>query len=139
MTEFLDRNLAKLQERFPGVYNAVEKDLYPLPGQITINGEMSRGGLPNLKFVTGDRSVFIHSNYNPHREAEAMVGQQDAEKADTLIILGFGLGYHLETLIEKYPNKNKVVVEPHSGILKQALESRNLSTLLAASNLEIVM
>ena len=63
--------------------------------------EKSRRGEPTL-FVynqNGDK-VYLHSKYDPLKEAEAFRERFNQHKFDFIIILGAGLGYHLIPLIE---------------------------------------
>lgn len=49
--------------------------------------------------------------------------------AECLIVMGFGAGYHLEALVAGW-TKTIVVIEPHLGVLRAALETRDLRHVL---------
>lgn len=86
-------------------------------------------GLPTLA-----DGVLLHSRTDPAREARAWAGTQAerllAEDAETAVVLGFGLGYHVEALAAAWPGRI-VVVEPDRRLLRTALAARDLRALLA--------
>ena len=63
--------------------------------------EKSKQGAPTLA-VTGDdgRTVYVHSKYDPLKEAQSLADKFNPDKYDALIVLGAGLGYHLIPLRE---------------------------------------
>jgi hypothetical protein len=73
--------------------------------------EKSREGLLILSVINdAGKKIYLHSKYNPLKEAESFKNKFIPEKFDMLVILGAGLGYHLLTLkniIEKY---NKIII-----------------------------
>jgi hypothetical protein len=51
------------------------------------------------------------------------------------IVYGFGLGYHVEEMLHRYPERVVIVVEPDKQMFETALQSRDLSDLLRLPNL----
>jgi len=88
----------------------------------------TKKGIPSLKVG----AITIHSLHDPEREAEEWVRYhlEDIEKASSIVVLGFGLGYHLFAL-SKVTDKDIIVFEPRLDILKTALEHLDLVPLLA--------
>ncbi len=64
------------------------------------------------------------------RWARHTVERLAAVDATRVVIVGFGLGYHLEALAERFAG-GIVVVEPDAAILRTALAARDLAPLLA--------
>jgi spore maturation protein CgeB len=63
------------------------------------------------------------------RWARSTVERLEAVAATRVVIVGLGLGYHVEALAERFAGAI-VVVEPDLGIVRCALASRDLATLL---------
>lgn len=63
--------------------------------------------------------------------------KQDLAGADYFVLLGFGLGYLLEALVEKSPNpaNRYFIIESNLEILRAALEARNLQSMLSLPHL----
>ena len=58
--------------------------------------KFSKTGLP-IPLVNG---THLHSNYNPEREAEGFVTQNDdiISKSSRVLLFGLGFGYHIHQL-----------------------------------------
>jgi len=57
------------------------------------------------------REVRIHSAYDPDREAERAVEGFSIGRASMIAVSGVGLGYHLDCLRRKFPDKPIVAIE----------------------------
>ena len=91
-------------------------------------------GAPTATIERDGESMPLHSRYNPLREARQALKKDDYTEADYFIFLGFGFGYLLDAVIEKYtlPEQHYFIVEADLGILRAALEARDLTSLFAA-------
>lgn len=70
------------------------------------------------------------------RWARQTVERLEAVAATRVVIVGFGLGYHLEALAERFAGAI-VVVEPDVAILHAALSARDLGSLLRRIELAV--
>jgi hypothetical protein len=93
----------------------------------------SASGNPSARYERESSSFSLHSRYDPVREARKILGKQDISGADYIILLGFGLGYLLDAILENNGAKNKryFIVESDLEILKAAFEARDLSNLIS--------
>ena len=74
--------------------------------------------------------LFIHSRYDPQKEADDLAAEYIIPQYCTVIVLGCGLGYHLRALYEKArPFNSFIVVEPSKEIFDRAFEVNDLSFL----------
>ncbi len=90
----------------------------------------SRSGALTLKVSSPDgRDRAIHSLYDPEKEAEALVNACHFDGKGILVVLGLGLGYHVEKLIEKYPEADIVVVEALEEIYEMAKLNKQVDVL----------
>jgi len=125
------KNISALRVRNPELSSVIADAMYSssLEIQQTTSGEVT---------IVADGKL-LHSKYDPVGEAEAWAeyNLKEAESADTVYILGFGLGYHVEAVGRKIRGRTKiVVVEPAVEILAAAFRTIDLSRLLG--RIEIV-
>jgi spore maturation protein CgeB len=92
----------------------------------------SKTGIPSLKAG----HITIHSLYDPIKEAEEWVEhhKEKIKRASSVVVLGFGLGYHIMELCKlellKVSEIDVVVFEPRIDILRTALEAVDLTSIL---------
>ena len=97
----------------------------------------SATGVPTARYHRGKIGTFLHSRYDPLKEARQLVRKTDLAEADYFILLGFGLGYVLDALREQCadPACHYFVVESDMETLKAAFASRDLSQVLSLPHL----
>lgn len=85
-------------------------------------------GVPTLQIEQNGRALFLHSKYNPLQEAERVVQENKTAIAEKeyILFLGVGLGYHIEKIMEQFPTKHFILIEPNPAIFVRFLESRPL-------------
>ena len=121
-------NLNVLTERFPQLWQALK----PLEGKDfpALEVTTARNGLPTLKINAGEKSLYLHSSYNPETEAERFLAQfTGVERYRHVFFFGVGLGYHIEAFMQKYPALEFTIYEPVPEILSTYLATRPLSNL----------
>lgn len=93
---------------------------------------LSKTGKPSVK--AGD--ITLHSLYDPEKEAAGWVEyhRENVEMGSAVVVLGFGLGYHVARLCEldicRISGMDIIVFEPRLDVLKTALENVDLTTVL---------
>jgi hypothetical protein len=75
--------------------------------------------------------IFLHSRYDPWRDAAVQVEKEIDPAATAVVILGFGLGYGTEAARARFPDLPLLVVEPNTEVFRAALSGRDLSLLLS--------
>ncbi|UCF97671.1 MAG: DUF115 domain-containing protein [Spirochaetaceae bacterium] len=75
--------------------------------------------------------AFLHSRYDPMKEARRIVARETATAPSAAVVLGFGMGYLAEAFSEYFPDRPLLVVEQDPGLFLQALAARDLRTLLS--------
>ncbi len=76
--------------------------------------EMAKNGKLTASEIQHGKQIRLHSSYNPEREAQNAINQNDVSAKGTSVFLGFGLGYHVIEWAKKYAvtDKKLVVIEP---------------------------
>lgn len=123
--DHLESNLRALAARDPARAAAIAATP-PLDAAV----ERAASGEPTL----AANGVLLHSRHEPAREAthwaamqrERLAGRDEA----TAVVLGFGVGYHLEALAAAWLGRI-VVVEPDDALLRTALTARDLRAVVA--------
>jgi len=92
---------------------SIDKSSFPfyelLPSYL--DTELSKSG----EWILKKHGKYLHSKYNPSKEAEKF--SQQLINAETVVLFGLGLGYHLFELIKLRPNCNILVIEPNDFFL----------------------
>src|SRR5438309_9000137 len=119
MSAHLEENLRALDPQLAAEIGAAA----PLPSA----PELVATGDPTL---TAD-NVLLHSRHDPRREAARWAETQRERLTDgaTAVVLGLGLGYHVEALAAVWPGPI-VVVEPDRALWRTALATRDLRPIL---------
>ncbi|MCP3903452.1 MAG: DUF115 domain-containing protein [Planctomycetes bacterium] len=111
----LDSNLAALGERNAEVVAAIREAGAP-PGLAF--SESRRGPLTAR---LGD--AVLASAHHPAEEARRLAETVDVVEHATIVVLGFGLGYHVQALAERIGGAGLIVVyEPDVALLRAVLE-----------------
>lgn len=90
--------------------------------KITI--ETARSGLPTLRGRVGGREIWLHSHYDPGEEARLWAAAVEAPQRGLLVVLGVGLGYHVEQLAERFPHARILAVEATRELCELARAAR---------------
>lgn len=92
-------------------------------------------GLDTLRVdhATGER--LVHSGWEPQAEAIDWVDNVVGDEWRIAIVYGFGLGYHIEEMVRRYPDRVVIAIEPDKELFDAALQCRDLTHLVSLSNL----
>lgn len=83
--------------------------------------ETAKNGYPTLKVFHENKELYLHSKYNPIREAENWV-QEYYEEGKVFILIGLGLGYYAKELVKHMgPKEQLLIIEPYKEILDQGM------------------
>lgn len=103
-----EANQEVLQERFPEVYKKVLECKDEIPDEYFVS--MAMDGGVSLEIETkAYGKVRMHSAYTP--DQEALLFAENYKDAEECIVLGFGMGHHIETLLENPLCKKITVLE----------------------------
>jgi hypothetical protein len=91
----------------------------------------SAAGVPTARLA----GTYLHSRYDPVREADAFVDREASGEISTAVFYGFGLGYQVEAFRRRHPGIPGVVIEPDGKLFVDALRCRDLGDTLSAPEL----
>ncbi|PKM61036.1 MAG: hypothetical protein CVU99_05145 [Firmicutes bacterium HGW-Firmicutes-4] len=125
-------NIVLMKKQFPQIYQRV-KNWEESKEETLFNIEKARDGNDTLRYHEKDQAVYIHSKYNPIREAETIIDKLEKEEEitnETLVVFyGLGLGYHVEEFVKRYPDVSFLVIEPIIEVLAIYLNQKRLKRL----------
>ncbi len=130
------RNMAELWRHDPALAMVIDA----IPDDKRPEIQDTRSGQKTVAIASGDRRpVFLHSRYDPVKEAEQLVGGVVTDDQFCFVVGGFGLGYHILALEEAITSDGIIVVaEPNVALLAAAFASVDFSNLLRDGRLIIL-
>jgi hypothetical protein len=111
-----------------------------LPFDASLELQPSKSGPPTASVVTSDgRRIYLHSRYDPVREAAEFCKTLEKPDAACIVLCGLGLGYHVKALFEIYGDESSILIgEPDLVTIKTALERTDLSKELSTGRIEFI-
>ncbi len=125
--DFLQHNLDFLRPTVPQMVKILEG----LPPSGHIQVATAQSGRPTASVTTQDgRVVWLHSRYDPEKEADRFVAEFKVPKLQSFLVLGLGLGYHLLALSRRASSEARYFVfEPDLHVFREALRANDLVPL----------
>jgi len=135
--DFYTENLALIKNKNPNLAQKIEEVKEPILAEVI----QTKIGFPTLRVRNnGDRGILLHSAYDPIKEARNLISGYKLEETQFLIVLGFGLGYHIREILKTCPwIKLVVVIEPNLSLFKKALNLLDLSELLLSPKVKLIL
>lgn len=131
MKSFFPQNLSLLRRLDAPLATRMEAVPWPAESATLVR---ARNGEPALKALAhDDAGVYVHGEDDPSGAARAFVAARlDSRKQDIVVLAGFGLGYVALALAERLERYQWLAcIEPRENIFRAALETADLSPLLA--------
>src|ERR1035437_8502318 len=115
MPQLLADNLAALHQTNPPLADRLAR----LGPADQLELQPSRSGPPTVRVAGGDGVArFLHSAYDPLREAKALVDANLRPDALCYVLCGLGLGYAAAELLDRLPDDAALVAaEPNDAVL----------------------
>lgn len=109
---------------------------------------MRRGSTENseaIKTKSGDwtlryKNRLIHSAFDPLGEARQFAEKSQISEGDSILLYGFGLGYHVEAILDRVgPAGRLQVMEFNGEILEAACSCRDLEKIFSDARVSILL
>jgi spore maturation protein CgeB len=125
VTELFEKNIKALSAKNTALAERV-KNATAMP-ELTVAQSRSGHPVPKIGALT------LNSPYHPETEGEKFSALAPADKDATLIVFGFGFGYHLEKIAQR-PGR-VIVIEPSAAVVRAAFEHRDLTAIIGRVDL----
>jgi hypothetical protein len=126
----IERNLKFFDKHFPLVSDFIrlKKDIWL---QEPIEIVPSKTGLMNIQLTTPEKTVYFHSQYDPMNEAERLIDKygDELKNAKHVLFYGIGMGYHVETIVNQYPQIEYSIYDPFPAVFYSMLHHRTYNDL----------
>lgn len=120
-------NINFLKKNYPSFYNAT-KDWEEKLTQKHFESEKTKTGQETLKYVNASKSIYVHSKYDPQKEATMLI--DNLEKNETInsdthvVFFGLGLAYHIDEFVNRHPDMKFSVIEPSMEVFVHFLDCK---------------
>ena len=135
MPDFLKDNLEILSHKSPELCSLIKN----APNDNQYNITTSRSGIATLSRVSPDGTKkSLHSNYDPTQEATQFIDAIYSDESSNYILIGLGLGYHLNDLHKRVPPQGRIIIfEKNPTLVRLAFSQNNFSEALSNPGVSI--
>ncbi|MEA4804382.1 motility associated factor glycosyltransferase family protein [Acetobacterium wieringae] len=135
-------NIKYLKKNYPEIYQAQQAFEADFNTPSIFLEDTKKSGIQTLKFCCDGQTVYLHSKYDPIREAVALIDKiADNEAIDEkshIIFYGLGFGYHIEAFIKRFPNTAFTLYEPSAEVFAHFLDYRSLKKVTSKNLRDII-
>jgi len=108
--------------------------------QLKIVPEKARSGMNTARIDTGSREIYLHSRYDPVKEAGRLIDNYGITKGDTVVVYGTGLGYHIAEALDRVGKDGRVYVfQLGSEVFEYLKKVGNLEELAADARVSLIV
>jgi hypothetical protein len=122
-------NIVFMKDRFPLVWEAYREAEADQDEHLLETISTRVDNCPTLFVHRESGSYYLHSRYDPLREAQTVIDNIDASGYDHVVFYGIGLGYHIQAFLEKHPHISFSIYEPVPEVFKAYLSHFDLRDL----------
>lgn len=125
----LAKNMDILKERYPAAWNLLNQTMEGTEKDLILQAGNAKNGYSTLKVDFQGKTVYLHSSYNPLREAESIIDSYTATITlhKHVIFYGVGLGYHIDEFVKRYPDIYFTIYEPVPEVFSCYLSRKSLN------------
>ena len=133
----LEKNLAAIAKKHPHFPALIRQSAQGLAFEVIDTKNHSK----TIKIADGEQFFLIHSKYNPEKEAERLLKNLDLSGVNSIIAIGFGLGYHLLQLFDRIKKMGIklfiIVTKPE--LFKESLKYNDFTHLISAETVYLYL
>jgi hypothetical protein len=125
-------NINYLKKKDPMLYKLLKKsEENKQEPQVIL--EEAKNNQKTLKIKKDNKTVYLHSKYDPDKEAELIIDKlaerEEITESTHVIFYGLGLGYHLDVFFRRFPQIEFSIYEPSFDVLIHYLNQKSLKNL----------
>lgn len=93
---------------------------------------------------TGEKTIevsgkFLHSKYNPLKEAERLIEASNIKQDEDVLIIGFAMGYHVKRVLQIVKDRKIIVFEGNNDVFYKAIENIDFTEIFRDPRFELVL
>ncbi len=104
-----------------------QKESTGFSGNVVV--EEAKNGMQTAKMHIDSKTLYIHSKYDPEKEANQFIDIIANEETKHVLFVGVGLGYHINAYMEEHPQVTFSIYEPNEEVLYAYLANKQLDVL----------
>ncbi len=134
-------NLELLKKKNDIVYAEIKRklDCFDENAGVKVEVHKNKEGLLNVTINNKKNKWFVHSNYNATVEAERWVQSVDI-KSRIIIILGMGMGYHIQELLKNIGQDTiLIIIEPEIAIAKKLFQYKTIENIIMDERVRFIL
>ncbi len=126
---YLETNIKLLAQRFPGLAEEIQKVSC---SENDYKVSAAKNGQRTLQANLHGKPIYLHSTYDPGKEAERALADKSFGDWDIVFVFGFGLGYQVQEIVRKTAGQKVhiFVIEKDPRVFRLALEHMDLTQIL---------
>ena len=128
--DYLEDNLKYLDNE------ALENQIRQHSISLKYSIEQTNLGLYTIRY-NGEKSLYYHSNVNPKEEGKLFASYYGKNDVLSYTVLGFGMGYHVQALLEHDRRYTVKVIETNLDVLKIAFSYCDLASILSNKRFQL--
>jgi len=133
---YYEKNMDILKFKYPEIYH-----YFKTFNEIKINSfelEKTKNNLITAKYFNENKNIFIHSKYNPLKEAETFSKKIFDIKINNYVIYGLGFGYHIHELLKAIGKSKIFIIECNEELLFLSLKYIDLQSILLDNRVKLI-
>lgn len=136
------RNIQALEKRFPGIIKEIRHmECNTQQEKETIEVKSARNGSLTAQ-ITNEvgQKFYLHSAYQPEKEAKQFAELHFADEQPIYLVYGFAFGYHIRAALEKLSSQQRLyVVDIHLPVFYEALHHMDLAETIQDERLHLII
>ena len=122
-----NQNVKLLEKQDTALANRIRT----LPEEVSYNVIPAKKGFTALLRAANNAEIFLHSKYDPFREAQQITASANISPTADLICLGFGLGYHIIEVLKLEAKRDFIlIIEKNLSLIHAAFHYIDYTFLL---------
>ncbi|SMP52517.1 motility associated factor glycosyltransferase family protein [Anoxynatronum buryatiense] len=119
-----------IQANYPELMGLMKQHLRSQNASDIVVEDARSGGKTCYVLLEG-RKRYLHSKYDPEREALTLLEKEQAaiEAQDDLVLFGLGMGHLAKVILKHYPHKQLLILEPSPVLLAKSAEHLQLESI----------
>ncbi|BAH46310.1 conserved hypothetical protein [Brevibacillus brevis NBRC 100599] len=130
-------NITVLKSRYPNVWEKYKDSIIKSRDKVSV--EQSKTNDLVIAITKESGLNYIHSKYNPIQEANRFIESIKDIGEKHVLFYGVGLGYHIDTFVEMYPETSFSIYEPNFEIFQELLRHKNLELWSPGKRMKKIM
>lgn len=117
------QNKQLLKKRLPWLYEQI-KDILINESSVRLK-KAKKSERPILEKFDGSKWLSLYSKFDPIEESEKWA-QSIKGDPKNIVMFGFGLGYHFDFLVERFPNARFHIIEPDAQLVLHYINEKEI-------------